>query len=274
GGRLVQLAVVVVEPAVQKVVVGSDDVALQATLRSQLITDGRTAVRQHATEGRAGAAVTNDGAQKANVLTDGCKRAARVEQHEAVLEHDPELFEQLDGATIGVDRDLLVQNLQALIGPRLEAHVDQVQPGITQCCEQLGLDVLGPAADLPDHTADHIERVELVNELEHPALPGATPEREVVVLEQEDPRAALVMQLAHLRDHALGTTDAYDLPGCLPIERVDRAERAAPRTAATGQEREGAETEYFFGITGSVRERQLVEIMHEGSRRALHHGSP
>ena len=105
------------------------------------------------------------------------------------------LFKQIHGAKVLLDRDLLVQRLEALLAARFEAHVDEVQPGVAHRDEQLAIDCVGAAVDLPDDFARQPCRCSSSTNSLRPSAPHRTEQRKVIVLEQEDavsvvPRAA------------------------------------------------------------------------------------
>ena len=150
-------------------------------------------------------------------------------------------LQRLDRREVLLDRHLLEQDLEPGLDAGLDAHVDEEQAGLAHLAEQLRLDVFGAAADLPDRALGEPAVVHPAGQLVRPAAPLLAPEREIVVLEQEDAHAVTAMQVEHLLDHLVGLAHAHDLAGRRAVEGVDRAERAAADAAAARQQRQRRE---------------------------------
>ena len=82
--RRVKPAIVVVEPGIEKSVVGMGEIAAQPSFRRELVADRRAAVRQHPREDRGRRAVADDAPQEGDVFAHRFERARRIKQHEAV----------------------------------------------------------------------------------------------------------------------------------------------------------------------------------------------
>ena len=72
------------------------------------------------------------------------------EEHESVFPHQPDALEEAHGAEVLLDGDALMERLQALLGPRLQPHIHEVQTRVSHTHEEVGIDGVGPAVDLPD----------------------------------------------------------------------------------------------------------------------------
>src|SRR5262249_58249550 len=136
--------------------------------------------------------------------------------------------------------------------------------------EQLGLYVFGAAADLPDRRLGKAAVVHAPDQLVGPATALLAPQREVVVLEQEDAHAVLALQSQHLLDDLFRLAHTHHLAGGRAVERVDRAERATTDAAAARQHRQRREAADVLGAARPVRERQRVQILHQRPRPRRH----
>src|SRR5262249_42718903 len=77
-------------------------------------------------------------AQERDVAADRLERARRIEQHEAVGEHEIEPLQRRDRVEVLLDRHLLEQHVEAALDAGFDAHVDEEEPGLAHAREQLG----------------------------------------------------------------------------------------------------------------------------------------
>ena len=202
------------------------------------------------------------------ILAHGGEGRRRLEQHEAEFEPNAELLQRIDRRDILFDGDALVERAQTGLVARFQAHVDKIEAGIAHAGEEIGVDRIGPAADLPQDPIREPRAMEFIAEVSRPLAPFRAIDREVVVLEEEERDVVLVVEHPHLFDDVLGRAQAHDLAGGRPVEHVDRAERAGADTAAARQHvgrvaaEEGAPLIFAVGIG------KAVEIVNEGAQRA------
>ena len=179
----------------------------------------------------------------------------------------PSSFRVSTAARFCVDRHLLVQHLEPRLVAGLDAHVDEEQAGVAQLAEQLGLDIFGAAADLPDRRSGESALVQPLDELGRPAPPARCPRAEsrrpgTGRRGRRDSDAGA----QHLLDDLRRLADADDFARRRAVEGVDRAERAASGTAAARQQRQGRKPADLLGLVGPIREGQRVEILRPAAR--------
>src|SRR4029077_10601489 len=102
--------------------------------------------------------------------------------------------------------------------------------------------------------------VEESGEMVDPLGSRPAPQREVVVLEQEDAHPSLVIEHAHLVDDTFGGTDPHHLARLSPIEGVDRAERTTTGASTAGEQGHGLEAEDELGVVRPIGKGQRVEV--------------
>jgi hypothetical protein len=133
-----------------------------------------------------------------------------------------------EAAAVGLHVDAAPERAQALRRAGLDADVGAEQADLLQHREHVRVHVVGPRLHHDRHVAD-AAREQLVAQRGDPGqVVGAIAGEGVVVVEHEQPRAALAPQPGHLVGDVRGAADPVRRPLRLLQEGVDAAERAVP----------------------------------------------
>ncbi len=239
---------------------------------AQVVADGSAAAQQALLQRRAGvhlgaAVVERVGRVPAGEVEVGAhalRGGLGVKGDERVLGRDAQLLAERERRLRLGHGLLAADGVQPALGAGLDAHEDADQPQLLQPGEDAPLGVPGAALEHQPHVA-HAGALQAAGQRLHPgAVVGVGGHQEVVIVEDELPHPALVVEGGHLLGHLLGGALAEAPAGSQAVQRGDAAVVAGVDAAAAAHQVGGGDAGHQPGRAGAIGPGQRIERIENG----------
>src|SRR5215510_7409028 len=188
---------------VEKLVIRLELCTQEPAFRLEFTLDGRARIWQHSAERRDCPTVADEGFQEIDVLQDATKRRVGVDQHEAEVEGESELFQNPAGPQMRLRLQPLAHVQEPFFIARFNPHVDVRQSSGNQPLQDVFLNLVRAATDLERNLTGEARLHNAIGNLNRPTFCISPSRQKVIVLKQKDRDSPVAMQIDHLVDDRL-----------------------------------------------------------------------
>ena len=237
-------------------------------LARKVIAEGAQLAQHALFEGRAGVdfgaaeahGVARVGGHEGQVLAHGAQGGFGVKHDDGVLGRDAQIGAQVERAVLLLDGLPAPDGRKAGAAAGFDAEKDAQKPHLAQAQEDLSIDVAGPALERQRHLAQTVTAHAPVDGINPVEIAVDLRDQEIVVVKDELPDAALVVQPRHLGDDVFRAALAEARAGNHAVHGGDAAVVAGAKAAAAAHQVRGGNARHQASRTRTFRPRQAVEV--------------